>query len=271
MNNPALKSNISTPAVVTVCVLGSGSKGNSVFLQAGSTKLLIDAGLSYRQLSMRLATIGVEPSEIEHIFITHEHVDHISGLKIFTKTHPVELHLNSSTYIQTARRIHKSAAIHVFDGVFSIGDIIINPFTIPHDASDPVGYTITYHNIKVSIATDLGHGSPEVIEQIKHSHAVILEANHDEAMLWNGRYTWPLKQRIAGPSGHLSNTQAAHLLKQVYHPDLQYVVLAHLSQENNNPKLAFNAVFEYLRETMGFQNTQVLLTHQEQSTPIIRL
>lgn len=255
----------------TACVLGSGSKGNSIYIRAGGTAMLVDAGFSYRQLTARLAAIGVDPGDIRHIFITHEHTDHISALKLFTKNHAVTLHLNAGTHRAIGHEIPKRACVHVFNKPFALGPVAVHPFPTPHDAVEPVGYAFIYEGFKVSIATDLGHGSLTVIDAIRNSHAMILESNHDESMLWNGPYSWPLKQRIAGPKGHLSNLQAAQVLKAVHHPELRYVFLAHLSQENNHPKLAFDSVFNYLEETFNTTGTQLLMTRQDTVSPTIRL
>ncbi|MBX7150634.1 MBL fold metallo-hydrolase [bacterium] len=255
-----------------ICVLASGSKGNCVYLKAGETECLIDAGLSCREIEKRLNTIGTNAAKIRHIFMTHEHVDHIQGLPVFTKKYTVEVHMNQSMYLHAGSMVSNKTRVHLFDDTFTVEQMLIEPFSISHDAIDPVGYCFHYQGKKASVLTDFGYATQLVKEKIKQSHVLIIESNHDERMLMEGSYPWPLKQRIAGRLGHLSNRQAAALIQESIHPELKHVILAHLSEENNRPSVAIETLYQHLMASaVMFSHVDIGLAHQHRVGDIVIL
>ncbi|NUM82083.1 MBL fold metallo-hydrolase [bacterium] len=246
-----------------ICVLASGSKGNCVYLKAGETECLIDAGLSCREIEKRLKAIGANAGTIRHIFMTHEHVDHIQGLPVFTKKYSVHVHMNQSMYLHAGSMVSKKTYIHLFEDAFTVDQLLVEPFSILHDAIDPVGYCFHYQGKKASVLTDVGYATQLVKEKIKQSNVLILESNHDERLLMEGRYPWPLKQRIASRVGHLSNRQAAALIQETIHPELKHIILAHLSEENNRPSLAMETLYQHLTaNAVTFSHIDIGLAHQ---------
>jgi len=227
---------------VRVCLLASGSKGNSVFVEAGASRVLVDAGLSARELLLRLAAIGVEGQGLDAILISHEHTDHIRGAGALARKLKIPLLASHPTCRAGCTSIGKTEVIEFESGCpFTFNDIRIDPFPITHDASDPVGFMIECGEGKIGIATDLGIATRLVAEKLKGCRALVLESNHDEEMLANGPYPWHLKQRIRSRHGHLSNSDSAALLDEIIHPGLEAVFLAHLSEVNNDPVIAFDA------------------------------
>jgi phosphoribosyl 1,2-cyclic phosphodiesterase len=265
-----LNKNLFEQQNISLCVLGSGSRGNCTYLRVGEYHCLIDAGMSYTEIKHRLKTQGIDIAYISHIFITHEHTDHISALKTLTNRHRVNICCTSKTYLQIGGLLSEQTHIIFLDHPFSIDGITVLPFPVSHDAVDPMGYSFMYQDKKISITTDLGHVSSDVIRYLEDSDILIIESNHDENMLWNGPYAWPLKQRIAGESGHLSNRQTAEAIELVYHDQLKYILLAHLSQENNEPVIAFSTVDDYLKKT-GNYHTELLITNQHVCSTMINL
>lgn len=255
---------------LTLCVLGSGSKGNAIYLRAGGTSLLIDAGLSTRQIGLRLGSIGVSLDELDALLITHEHRDHLAGAKVLSKRHPLPIYFNQATLKAARPFLPESAAIECFEnGVpFKIGSLVIEAFSISHDAADPVGYIIHSAKHKVAIATDLGYVSTLVREKIKGSQLVVLESNHDLEMLKNGPYPWEIKQRVWGRQGHLSNKESAALLREIYHFRLQHVVMAHVSEINNHTDLVWQETKEALAECALHEVSCSVAGQREVSQPI---
>lgn len=234
-----------------VCVLGSSSSGNSTFVGSARTGVLIDAGLSARETLRRLAQIGVAPAEVHAICLTHEHSDHTAGVAVLHKNHGYRLFANSGTIEGIAAR---GAAVpplpwNVFatGSPFEVGDLTLEPFTVPHDAYDPVGYVIRCGDLRVGVVTDMGMVTGLIRERLRPCQALVIEANHDEQMLKAADRPWHLKQRIVGRQGHLSNEHAAELLGEIAGPGLQAVFLAHLSGECNRPELALHAVTDALK------------------------
>lgn len=220
------------------CVLSSGSKANVTLVEAAGSRILIDNGLSCKQLEIRLGGIGVDPSSIEAILVTHEHSDHIHGVPTFSKKYRVPVYANVHTAHQIPACYHKENFLNGMD--FWVGAVRISPFSIIHDAVDPVGFALHAEGLKFSQATDLGRATLLVQEALKDSHAIVLESNHDQELLRNCGYTWDLKKRIASSYGHLSNDDSATLLSEVMHSDLLHVVLAHLSENSNTPQHALD-------------------------------
>ncbi len=225
-----------------VCLLASGSKGNSIFVETKESRILIDAGLSGKEIQKRLASISVEPADIDALFVTHEHSDHVRGVIPFSnrfKT-PVFLHYKTSGVFPDKDRlkIHRE-----FDSgePIELKDMVITPFPLTHDAAAPVGFTLETAQGKIGMATDLGIATRLVADQLKNCRILVLESNHDEEMLRDGPYPWYLKQRIRSRHGHLSNTASAELLETLLWDKLEAVFLAHLSEQNNSPGLAESA------------------------------
>jgi phosphoribosyl 1,2-cyclic phosphodiesterase len=229
---------------LTVCVLASGSRGNATYLSDGRTAILVDAGLSGVEIQRRMAAKGLDPDDLDAILVTHEHTDHIQGVGVLARRFGLSVHINDGTRQAAGRALGKLADVQPFTcgHAFSIGGLSIHPFSISHDAADPAGFTIATSGTKVGLATDLGVATHVVKTHLNDCNLLILEANHDPQMLIDGPYPWPLKQRIRGRGGHLSNEDAALLLQGLEHDRLAHVVLAHLSEENNTPDIARNAI-----------------------------
>lgn len=233
---------------MSFCPLSSGSKGNSVFFGSQKTKILIDAGIGFKELSSRLEQINVRLSEIEAILITHEHFDHIDGLKTIIQKLDIPVFANS----ETARGIYENLKVLPSFKIFTTGetfefkDLLIHPFSIQHDTLDPVGFTIKTSGLKVGFCTDLGFATSLVKKNLEGCDFLYLEANHDLNMLYSSRRPEILKKRISGRQGHLSNKEALSLLEAILHPKLKHVFLAHLSQECNSEELVQKLFQEYL-------------------------
>lgn len=225
-----------------VCLLASGSKGNSLFIESGGTKLLVDAGLSAREIVARLAAIQVDAAEIDGIIISHEHTDHIRGAGALARKFGVPVLISYPTSRETAGHFRSTQLVEFESGCsFEFRDILVDPFPITHDSIDPVGLVLESSEGRVGFATDLGLATRLVKDKLKGCRALVLESNHDEEMLANGPYPWHLKQRIKSRHGHLSNVESAELLVEVMGPGLEMVFLAHLSEVNNHPDAALEA------------------------------
>lgn len=230
---------------LSLCILASGSTGNCLFVGDGETGILIDAGLSCRETERRLAEIGVCAAQIKAVCLTHEHSDHIAGLRALQSRHAIPLYANSGT-IDAIRSNPEMARLewNVFStgSPFAIGGLVLEPFAVPHDACEPVGFTVSCAGARLALVTDIGMATRLVGERIKDCRAVVMEANHDERMLDEADRPWSLKQRIAGRQGHLSNAAAGRLLAETASPGLEVVFLCHLSQDCNRPDLAVETV-----------------------------
>lgn len=232
---------------VRVCVLGSGSKGNSTWIATETTRLLVDAGLSRRETYARLAAAGERPESCTAIVVSHEHTDHVNGLK------KLALDLECPIYITRATReaMQWDPKLQLCDYFgagerFTIGDIGISPFAIPHDAADPVGFTFEAEGLKIGLVTDLGYITELVKQRLRGCHCLIFESNHDLEMLKIGPYPWHIKQRVMSRQGHLSNLATAEFLGETFDGGAQVLVLAHLSETNNHPEIARLTALEAL-------------------------
>jgi len=224
-------------------VLASGSSGNSIYFQLGQTRLLVDAGISTRRIERSLAEIGVKAGEIDALLITHEHTDHIKGLDVLARKYQMPVYAQSKTWEMIACRGNlPSGCRRELADSLDIGGVRVEPFSISHDAVDPVGFCFYHRNYKCTVVTDLGVVTKNVEDALAYADAVVLESNHDTLMLENGPYPRFLKQRIKGASGHLSNHDAARALVSIPRKERMHVFLAHLSQQNNHPDLAENTV-----------------------------
>ena len=223
-------------------LLASGSKGNAVYLESGETRLLIDAGLSAVEIIRRLAIIGVDPSTLHAILISHDHSDHTRGAGTLARKLKLPLLASQPTRQAAAAVVKKCDAVEFESGYsFSYRDLLIDPFPITHDAADPVGFSIESREGRIGFATDLGIVTRLVTEKLKNCRMLVIEANHDEEMLMNGPYPWHLKQRIKSRHGHISNSESMLLLEDILHDRLEGVFLAHLSEANNDPQLPQSA------------------------------
>jgi len=230
--------------------LASGSRGNATLVEFGETRLLVDAGVSAKQLTLRLQSVGVDPASIHCMLLSHEHQDHTRGAERFSKLYGVPVACTAKTLAAL-----DVSPIHVAEwwalpetGLTEIGPIRVESFPVPHDAAQPVGFVLHGDGMRVGIALDLGHATTLVRERLRGCEILMIESNHDVALLRDGPYPWHLKQRVGGRMGHLSNHETAELLRQTVGPDCRAVVLAHLSEKNNTHalarRIAGGAVFE---------------------------
>lgn len=231
-----------------LCSITSGSSGNCIYVGTDTTHVLVDVGISRKRTEEGLKSLGICPGELDAIFVTHEHSDHISGLGVFSRKYNVPIYATTRTVdaIKGARSLGEIDG-ELFQTVkadesFTIKDMTVNPMRISHDAADPVAYRFSYGRQKIGVVTDLGTYNDYTVECLKGMDALLLEANHDVNMLQVGPYPYPLKQRILGDRGHLSNENSGRLLSRLLHDKLQYIVLGHLSKENNMPELAYETV-----------------------------
>lgn len=228
--------------------LGSGSKGNGWVVEAGATRLLLDCGFAPRELTKRLARLQLTLHDIDAILITHEHGDHAGGLKRGVQGPPLYMSFGTASVL----RLQNCARIIDSHTAFALGDIEILPYPVPHDTREPVQFVFSDGAKRLAILTDLGHVTQHVIAMLSGVAALALECNHDLDMLARGPYPPPLKVRIAGPYGHIDNSAAAALLRKVSSERLQHVICAHLSEHNNRPELARQALAEVLGCTTGW-------------------
>ena len=258
--------------MVRVVPLGSGSSGNSTLVTFGKRHLLVDAGLSARELALRLAGVGVAPTELAAIVLSHEHHDHARGLERFAVKYRIPVFTAPETLAALNLAPRHLAAWHPFEpGIpFDAFGVKIDPFSIPHDAANPVGFVLTAEGVRVGIVTDLGHATTLVVERLRGCHVLLIEANHDDGMLARGPYPWALKQRIGGRLGHLSNDEAATLLATVADDDCQAVILAHLSESNNTAGLARKAVAAALAAA-GRHRYAMRVAERRAATPAVEI
>lgn len=254
---------------LSVCVLGSGSKGNAIFVSDGATSILFDAGLSGIEIERRLASRGLDPDQIDAIVVSHEHSDHIQGVGVLSRRYQLPVHITQKTHGAAENflgKIHMPVNFQCGNS-FHIGSLAIHPFSISHDAVDPVGFTISSNGIRIGIATDLGIATTMVREHLKGCDLIVIEANHDSRMLSEGPYPWPLKQRVKSRAGHLSNDDAKALLAEVKQDRLKHVILAHLSETNNTQEKAVSRV----GEAICGSGIKLVAARQDCSSQMIRV
>ncbi|UCE38565.1 MAG: MBL fold metallo-hydrolase [Thermoplasmata archaeon] len=252
-----------------VCVIGSSSEGNATVIWTKNTKILIDAGFSGRELERRLKGINLSPSQINGILISHEHSDHTKGAGVLSRRYKIPVYANKTTF-RLSRALEDVSEKKYFKSHkdFLIGEFKIIPLVVPHDASEPNAFVVRSKKKKVTIATDMGKHTSAFIEHAKNSNLIIIESNYDKKMLLEGDYHPLLKERILSDFGHLSNSAAAKTLRQVIGSSTKHVLLAHLSQNNNTPDLAFDAANESLKDFIG---VSLDLTFPHQCSRIIKL
>jgi phosphoribosyl 1,2-cyclic phosphodiesterase len=250
---------------VRVCVLASGSAANCIFVGTENTRILIDAGLSGKETARRLSEIGAELAAVHAVCITHEHDDHKASLGVLHRRMGIPVYANAAT-IEALMRGGELREVRwsVFEtgAAFTIGELRIEPFSVPHDSYDPVGFVVSHGAVRVAVVTDMGTATGLIRERLKHAQVVVLECNHDEQMLKDAKRPWSLKQRIAGRQGHLSNRQAAELVSEISGPALKAVFLAHLSRDCNRPDLAVKAIRDALA-AVGRADVEVKLTYPD--------
>jgi phosphoribosyl 1,2-cyclic phosphodiesterase len=265
---------------VSVSVLASGSRGNCALLATSTTRILVDAGLSGRETRKRLRALGERAEEISAILITHEHSDHVAGLQRLATKLNVPVFLTAPTHQAWRRAVRDQQGTvpelpkseHFSAGrAFRVGDIDVMPFTIPHDAADPVGFTFRAEGVKVGFATDLGYMPASVRDHLRGCSVLVMESNHDVEMLRSGPYPWSVKQRVMSRVGHLSNDALAEFFSSDYDGGAEYVVLAHLSEQNNHPEIARAAAEQALGGRQGLWHNRVLLASQTDVLEAIRL
>ena len=252
-------------------VLGSGSGGNCAYIETPRAKILIDAGFSGKQIAIRLAGIGRRIDDIDAVILTHEHSDHTAGLNMLCNRSQRPLYCNRLTAEAIQQDLPKFKNWRIFPtgDTFEIGDLTISSFSIPHDASDPVGFVILHEGVKIGFLTDLGHCTKMVLERMRAVNILLLETNHDLRMLQDHpSRPWALKQRIASRHGHLSNVAAARAAGDIVSNELRHVYLAHMSQECNRPQLAFDAVRSAL-DQVGATHVTAHVTSQETPCPTL--
>jgi len=238
-----------------LCSIASGSSGNCIYVGSDTTHLLVDVGISGKRTELGLNILGITARELDGIFITHEHADHISGLGVIARKYGIPIYATPGTIdailnSSSVGKIDKFLFQEVKEDVkLTIKDMTVNPMRISHDAAQPVAYRISYGKQKVGICTDLGVYNDYTVDCLRGMDALLIEANHDVNMLQVGPYPYYLKQRILGDRGHLSNENSGRLLSRILHDGLEHIVLGHLSKENNMPELAYEAV--RMEITMG--------------------
>lgn len=238
-----MRDRLETGHHVSVCILSSGSKGNAIYVSCGSTAVLIDAGLSGIEIERRLASRGIPPESLDAIIVSHEHSDHIQGVGILSRRFDLPVYMTRKT-LSGAGHIGLVKDLKHFGcgDSFKIQELCLHPFSVSHDAEDPVGFTVEQNGVKIGIATDLGVPTAMVKNHLKGCSLLVLEANHDMDMLLDGPYPWPVKQRIKSRTGHLSNEASRDLLIDIRHDGLKHVILSHLSETNNSPQKALSVV-----------------------------
>ena len=231
-------------------VLGSGSKGNSTYIETEYSKILIDSGLSLRDTEARLDLIGVNPNELDGVIITHEHGDHIKSVGTLSRKYNLNVFAHQEIWdalLKRAGHIALPNQKQITNEMFAINDIDFVPFDVPHDAIHCLGYSVYNKDNKITFATDLGYVTDEILNALYKSDLAILESNYDpELMRKSRKYPEYLKQRITSERGHLSNPASAEVLRKLLHQNVRGVVLAHISEETNTPELAFNSALDIL-------------------------
>jgi phosphoribosyl 1,2-cyclic phosphodiesterase len=245
--------------VIRFVILGSGSSGNAALVECGGLRLMIDAGLSAKQLTLRLAQVGIDPASLDGILLTHEHGDHVRGLKVFLKQNPLPVYATKATSQVVRETGIDGGKWKLFEAgqAFAIGAASIASFPIQHDAVDPVGFVITHQTKRLGMLSDAGFVTRNMTEQLRGLDGLFVEANYDDDLLEaDTKRPWPTKQRICSRHGHLSNTQVVDLVREIAHPALVRVVLGHLSSDCNMPQLALKLLRDCLT-SLGHRHTEI--------------
>lgn len=238
--------------------LGSGSEGNGLLVESGRSRLLLDCGFSVAETVRRLERLGVPPDSLDAILVTHEHDDHVGGVTRFARRFSTPVYLSYGTYAAATRGDFSDVVVIDSHTPFTIGDLEVFPYPVPHDAREPTQFVFGDGAVRLGVLTDAGASTPHIESMLSGVEALVLECNHDRDMLQNSAYPERLKDRISGRLGHLDNTQAARILSAIDRSSLQHVVAAHLSQKNNRPALAVAA----LAEAMGCEPDWITVATQ---------
>ena len=256
------------------CSLFSGSSGNSSLIQTENTKILVDVGVSSKKITESLENLEIDPNTIDAILITHEHSDHTAGISIFSNKYDIPVYANKETWnalkIQK-EKIHEKNICYFDFTDFSIKDLTISPFSIPHDAANPCGFNIFKGEQKISIATDIGHITTDILDKLSNSSFILLESNYDLNILKCSKYPFLLKKRIYGENGHLSNDEAGKTISYLASHGVHNVMLGHLSKENNFPELAYKTVVENLIDKNIEQNIKLDIADRYNTSSIINI
>jgi phosphoribosyl 1,2-cyclic phosphodiesterase len=252
------------------CPLASGSKGNSIFIGGNTTKILIDAGISCLQIEKRLGSLDVSIDDIDAIVITHEHTDHIAGLKVLLgkKNIPVICNAETAKGIYGNLGIKPSFKIFITGETFELGEMTISPISIQHDTLDPVAFSVVIEDVKIGVCTDIGFVTTVVKQALTGCHYLYVEANHQEEMVMASPRSYVYKRRVMGRQGHLSNNQCAELITEINHHSLKHIYLAHLSDECNSQKLAIDIITKALQKVERGATTVSIAHQRERSQPI---
>ncbi len=267
--------------MVSLTVLASGSRGNCSVLASSRTRILVDAGVSCREIGRRMTMTGDHALNLSAVIISHEHSDHVAGLYVLARKLKIPVFMTGATYHAWQRWARQNndgakpelARLETFEAgrSFSIGDITVAPFTIPHDAADPVGFTFRAEGVKIGIVTDLGYMPASVADNLRGCDGLVIESNHDVEMLRGGPYPWVVKQRVMSRVGHMSNENLAQFFAGGYDGGAAFLVLAHLSEQNNHPDLARRAAEQALAPRRDLLRNRLMLASQDQPLEPIRL
>ena len=258
--------------MIRITPLASGSSGNSYLISNRNAAILIDAGLSGKQIVERLNSVGADPGRLRGILVSHAHTDHIRGVGVLSRKFKLPVFINGKTLQVAKNTLGKLHQIETFNTgrAFDYAGFTIHPFSVPHDCADPVGFRISNGTGKVGLATDLGVVTGLVRNLLTGLNAVVLESNHDPAMLRDGPYPWELKQRVRSRLGHLSNEQSAELLESIVNSDLKAVILAHMSETNNTQELAESCARQCLKAFTA-QRGAIFCATQNAAGPTVEL
>ena len=250
-------------------LLGSGSSGNATLVTAGGVKVLIDCGLSFKQLCIRAEAIGQTLDDLDAILVTHEHGDHVNGLPVLKKRINVPVFMSEGTRDYLPKKIRDIDGIHTFysGDTINVGHLKFHSYAVAHDAADPVGYVVQDKDRRLGVAGDMGHVSTLVKQRLRDCHALIVESNYCPDMLLHSPYPAAIRQRINSRQGHLSNPDACSLISSVKHDDLRLIVLTHLSEENNHP----DKVLQMATRAMNGSKAQIHVAWQDKPTPLFSL
>lgn len=232
------------------CILASGSKGNSTFIETNYARILVDAGLSAKKIEDRLKKLDVDPQSIDSIVLTHAHADHVRGAGQFAHKFKLPIYAHPETLDEITGQLKPGQKIEPWQGAFYIKDAFFTPFPLSHDCFPTFGYLIQENSRVLAICTDLGVATESVKEHLRKSSALILESNHDPMMLMGGTYPWQLKERIASRVGHLSNIEAGELIQEIFHSNMERIILAHLSEDNNTTQIALDTVLDIVGDRL---------------------
>ncbi|MCB9358748.1 MBL fold metallo-hydrolase [Candidatus Woesearchaeota archaeon] len=246
--------------------IASGSNGNCYFMESGNDSILVDAGLSCKELVHRMSNLGLSAKRLSGLFITHEHSDHIRGVEVLSKKFDIPVYVTEGTFNASNFRVNDRLLNLIKCGSsITMGNIAVNPFTKNHDAAEPCSFMLNAEGYNVAVMTDIGEKCANVVDAISKANVAFLETNYDELMLEKSNYPYPLKQRIGGNMGHFSNYQASLLVLEHANPCLKHVFLSHLSANNNTPELAYQTFTGFLKERKDLSINAIMTSRHKES------